>query len=142
MREGRKINDIFIRAYSLLKNMYNRIMGRVKSKNIILVYDNKREVFDGSKEFYYFKNINECVKFIDTNYYGLSKGRKVKCLSINLHFINCDNEEEIKSVGVLKKPFVKIKEKINRNIVKINTRRIPVRIKFLRLQIKFRTNPT
>ena len=135
------MNNLFIRAYSLLNNIYNRIGGRVKSKNIAVVYNNKREMFDGSKEFYYFKNINECVKFIDTNYYELSKGRKVKCLSINLHFINCDNEEEIKSVGVLKKPFVKIKEKINRNIVKINTRKIPVRIKFLRLQIKFTTSP-
>lgn len=53
-----------IYAYYLLKNIYNRILGNGEST--------KFEV----KEFYYFKNIDECVEFIDTNNYELTKKSK------------------------------------------------------------------
>ena len=94
------------------------------------------------KEFYYFKNINECVKFIDINNYELTKNRNIKCLSINIHFTNCDNEVEVKNLGVIEKPFVKIEKKISKNVIKLSTRRIPVKVEFIRLQIKFKTSAT
>ena len=70
------------------------------------------------------------------------KNRNIKCLSINAHLINCDNEAEIKNLGVIEKPFVKIKKKININVVEINDRFIPVKIKFICLKLMFRTNAT
>ena len=129
MRDIYIIKRVLGSAYSLLKNISSRILRSGESK--------KFEI----KEFYYFKNINECVKFIDTNNYDLTKNLNIKRLSINVHFINGDDEIEIKNLGVIEKPFVKIKEKINRNIIKLSTRYIPVKIKFIRLQIIFRTSP-
>ena len=134
MKDIYTIKNVIAYAQTFLKNISKRIFNTEKSDDINRVNE--------IKEFYYFKNINECVKFIDTNSYELTKNRNIKCLSINLHFINSDNEIEIKNIGVLKKPFVKIKKKINRNVVKITSRYIPVKIKFLRLQIKFKTSAT
>ena len=130
MRDIYIIKRVLGSAYSLLKNISSRILRRGGSK--------KFEI----KEFYYFKNINECVKFIDINNYELTKYRNIKRLSINVHFENSDKEIEVKNLGVIEKPFVKIEKKLDKNIIKLSTRYIPVKIKFIRLQIIFRTSPT
>ena len=130
MRDIYIIKRVLGSAYSLLKNISSRILRRGGSK--------KFEI----KEFYYFKNINECVKFIDINNYELTKYRNIKLLSINVHFENSDKEIEVKNLGVIEKPFVKIEKKLDKNIIKLSTRYIPVKIKFIRLQIIFRTSPT
>ena len=130
MRDIYIIKRVLGSAYSLLKNISSRILRRGGSK--------KFEI----KEFYYFKNINECVKFIDINNYELTKYRNIKLLSINVHFENSDKEIEVKNLGVIEKPFVKIEKKLDKNIIKLSTRYIPVKIKFIRLLILFRTSPT
>ena len=131
MRDIFNIKRVLISAYSLLKNISNRILisGNDESKKVKI------------KEFYFFKNIEECVKFIDINNYELTKYRNIKRLSINVHFENSDKEIEVKNLGVIDKPFVKIEKKLNKNIIKLSTRYKPVKIKFIRLQIMFRISP-
>lgn len=124
-----EITTLFKNLLANVKATINKTFNRILNKNKIII--------DEFNQTYDFKNIDECVLFIKNNFDELMVNRNIKNLNISICFINNDKESEIKSLGVINRPFVKIEKKLGRNMNAIQNRYRAVKLIYIRLQIVF-----